>query len=83
MMILKEGDDMCGRSADNMNRQTIEKFFHVFSGASALSSFRSIKVFWQPREAENAFTQVMLQFAGLPKSIRDIHKKLYIEHYGK
>ena len=83
MMISKEGDDMCGRSADNMHRKTIEKFFHVFSGAGTLSNFRSINGFWQPREAENAFTQVMLQFAGLPQNIRDMHKNLYNEHYGK
>jgi len=86
MMIHKEGYDMKKSyvsDSENTDRQVIEKFFHTFSGASALSSYRAIKGFWDPRVAENAFNGVMLQFAQLPKNVRDVHKQLYDENYKK
>ena len=39
--------------------------------------------FWNPGQASATFTQVMLQFAGLPQSIRDLHARLYLEEYGR
>jgi len=85
MMVAKESNDICRGmkvpDMENTPRQTIEKFFHVFGSASALANFRAITGFWQPSQAESAFTQTMLQFAQLPKNARDMRKNLYVEHY--
>ena len=81
---------LCNRLAAKMmipyetgDRATIEMFFLAFSGVSARNHYRALTGFWPPNQAESAFTQTMLQFAALPKNLREIHAKLYLEHYGR
>ncbi len=81
---------LCNRLAAKMmiphelnDRDTIEMFFAAFSGVPAANRYRAMTGFWPASEAESAFTQTMLQFAGLPKSLRDIHARLYLERYGR
>ncbi len=81
---------LCNRLAAKMmiphetgDRATIEMFFLAFSGVPARNHYRSLTGFWPPSQAEAAFTQTMLQFAALPRSLRDMHARLYLEHYGR
>ena len=81
---------LCNRLAAKMmiphetgDRATIEMFFLAFSGVPTRNHYRAMTGFWPPNQAEAAFTQTMLQFAALPKSLRDIHARLYLEHYGR
>ena len=81
---------LCNRLAAKMmiphetgDRATIEMFFLAFSGVPARNHYRSLTGFWPPNQAEAAFTQTMLQFAALPRSLRDMHARLYLEHYGR
>ncbi|MDO4866855.1 MAG: hypothetical protein Q4C10_09885 [Clostridia bacterium] len=81
---------LCSRLAQKMmiphetgDRATIEMFFLAFSGVPARNHYRAMTGFWPPEQASAAFTQALLQFASLPKSLRDIHARLYLEHYGR